>query len=255
MLQYYSVSIIFKAIDLLDQNVINKMVNTFFVDENVEVTAKVLDYKRLGKQRVEAMQIIKVLSDPNLYVWVDKDHGKTLVKTKIPWSNHPATIMWQGYLNALKYYFNVMTQEWVAQGYKNTIPLYEVTQPIEMPPWSKWKCVHYSHQASLTRKDPKFYMGKFSYPEIYNTIGYIWPSHVNDEYSKYLNAGYEVAPDTIAAKITAPTVSKKKPKERIVVPDMVPLNHTDITSLSKIMIPSIDTPTTYHFSQIVSGQI
>ena len=45
-------------------------------------SAKCLDYKRLGKQRVEAKQILNILL------------GET---TKAGWTNHPAVLMWSGY--------------------------------------------------------------------------------------------------------------------------------------------------------------
>ena len=39
------------------------MVNTFLVSRNFQESAKMLDYRRLGKQRVEAMQILNILLD------------------------------------------------------------------------------------------------------------------------------------------------------------------------------------------------
>ena len=45
-------------------------------------SAKCLDYKRLGKQRVEAKQILNILL------------GET---TKTGWRNHPSVLMWYGY--------------------------------------------------------------------------------------------------------------------------------------------------------------
>lgn len=42
------------------------MVNTFLVHENFDISAKLLDRSRLGKQRVEAYQILNILE--NLYV-------------------------------------------------------------------------------------------------------------------------------------------------------------------------------------------
>ena len=65
---------------------------TFLPYESFEKSAKVLDYRRLGKQRVEGMQIINAIENPN-------PQG---------WKNHPIVIMWTPYVTALKHYTNVM---------------------------------------------------------------------------------------------------------------------------------------------------
>ena len=57
---------------------------TFLPFSDFEKSAKALDYRRLGKQRIEAYQIWKVLT------------GQTTA-----WKNHPAVKMWQGYEQAL----------------------------------------------------------------------------------------------------------------------------------------------------------
>ena len=75
------------------------MVNTFVTDSNPKIIAKNLDSRRLGKQRVEAFQIIKALE------------GKTK-----GWKNHPATKAWEGHIEALKDYYNIMINEWISRG-------------------------------------------------------------------------------------------------------------------------------------------
>ena len=45
---------------------------TFLPYPNFKRTAKVLDYRRLGKQRVEGMQIINAIENPNPQGW--KNH-------------------------------------------------------------------------------------------------------------------------------------------------------------------------------------
>lgn len=52
---------------------------TFLPYSSFKDSARVLDRQRLGKQRVENMQIITALLDP--------DYG---------WQNHPAVNMWRG---------------------------------------------------------------------------------------------------------------------------------------------------------------
>jgi len=49
-------------------------------------SVKALDYRRLGKQRVEARQILNILLENR------KNGG---------WVNHPCTKMWRGYHDAL----------------------------------------------------------------------------------------------------------------------------------------------------------
>jgi hypothetical protein len=45
-------------------------------------SAKVLDYKRLGKQRVEAWQILKAILNPNPILLLIKAPGKNNVSTR-----------------------------------------------------------------------------------------------------------------------------------------------------------------------------
>ena len=77
----------------------------FLPYESFEESASVLDWRRLGKQRVEGMQIINAINNP-------KKQG---------WQNHPATIMWTPYVNALKLYTNVIILEWIKRGYNNNM--------------------------------------------------------------------------------------------------------------------------------------
>ena len=86
---------------------------TFLPYPDFVQSAKALDYRRLGKQRLEAMQLVnstnKLADNPN---------------AKVGWMNHPARFMWIGYMDALKLYHNVCIQEWVARGYNNNMKLY-----------------------------------------------------------------------------------------------------------------------------------
>jgi hypothetical protein len=52
-----------------------------------------LDYRRLGKQRVEAYQIIRILNAASISKVYRGGHR-----------NHPAVKMWRGHINALKLY-------------------------------------------------------------------------------------------------------------------------------------------------------
>lgn len=112
---------------------------TFLPYPDFEKSAKVLDFKRLGKQRGEALTIIRAIEVGN------------------GWSNHPATKMWVGYTRALKLYHNTIIREWIDRGYENNMDLYEVGDTFEFPPWLGDERLHRSHRSNLLRKDPEYY--------------------------------------------------------------------------------------------------
>lgn len=148
------------------------MVNTFFTSSNPKKTARKLDDRRLGKQRVEAKQIIDALED--------RTSG---------WSNHICTRGWIGYTEALKDYYNIIVKEWIKRGKKNTMKLYKLEEKPEYPPWATCKKIQYSHQARLIQKDPVFYKKRFSPPEEYHELSYIWPAKWTTEELFTLSAG------------------------------------------------------------------
>lgn len=135
------------------------MVVTFVPYTDFQQIAKSLDYRRLGKQRVEAYQIWKVLTQG----------GKA-------WRNHPATKAWEGCTCALAVYTNTMIREWVSRGYKNTMQLLPHCANPKMPWWWGWEPVHASHRAVLNRKKPDFY--SFGDTGEHANWGYVWPSKV-----------------------------------------------------------------------------
>ena len=75
---------------------------TFLPYPNFRESAKVLDRQRLGKQRVETLQILRCLA------------GETE-----GWKNHPAVKMWRGYEIALTMYRLAICNEWVSRGYND----------------------------------------------------------------------------------------------------------------------------------------
>ena len=127
-------------------------------------SAQTLDWKRLGKQRVEGMQLLKAILgerklDGNFY------NG---------WTNHPATKMWSSYPDALKVYTNSMINEWILRGYKNNIQLYEVPRNYTIPDWLGNEFFHASHRSNLLRKDFNYY-SQYGWQE-QNDLPYIWPA-------------------------------------------------------------------------------
>jgi hypothetical protein len=135
---------------------------TFLPYHNFYDSLACLDYRRLGKQRVEAMQLVnstlKLAQDPN---------------ATVGWSNHPARTMWTGYLDALKLYHNLAIEEWVRRGYKNNMQLYVLPDQVTLPHWVGNEKLHASHRSNLLRKDPVHY-GQFGWAEPDN-IPYFWP--------------------------------------------------------------------------------
>jgi len=126
---------------------------TFLPLPSFEETAKVLDYRRLGKQRVEARQILSSIHN----------HDK--------WSYHPIVKMWVGYEEALKAYFNSISLEWIIRGYHHNIGFYNLYN-YEMPYWFGREEFHASHRAALLFKNYEYYsqFGWLEKPE----KNYVW---------------------------------------------------------------------------------
>lgn len=136
---------------------------TFLPYPDFESSAKVLDSKRLGKQRSEA----KILIDTLL------QRPTSSGKIRRGWIAHPATMMWAGYENALKLYYNTILQEWIDRGYNNTMAFEDIPEKIEMPPWMGDPLIHAAYRSNLLRKDPVFY-SQFGWIEP-DDLPYIWP--------------------------------------------------------------------------------
>lgn len=131
---------------------------TFLPYPDLLQSVRVLDYRRLGKQRVETFQVLNILLD------------RTPTKG---WRNHPVTRMWTGYEEALKLYQNFTIEEWVKRGYKNTMQLEELNyRRITLPPWFGNKDLHRSHRSNLLRKDYEYYSQYFDEP---SDLEYYWP--------------------------------------------------------------------------------
>jgi len=108
---------------------------------------RVLDNKRLGKQRVETYQIISAITRrPKL--------DGTPYKG---WLNHPCTIMWKDYVEALKVYMNISIEEWIGRGFKNTMEIETIPKSFTYPPFIGNDRFHSSHIANLLKKEPEFY--------------------------------------------------------------------------------------------------
>lgn len=134
---------------------------TFLPYESFVLSAQVLDRQRLGKQRVEALQILN-----------------TLTGRSTGWSNHPAVKMWRGHERTLCVYALAVCYEWTKRGYKDTVTqkVFEILdtldQPFTTPDWLGDDGFHRSHQSNLLRKDPQYYE-QFGWA-VPDDLPYIW---------------------------------------------------------------------------------
>jgi hypothetical protein len=127
-------------------------------------TARCLDNRRLGKQRIEALQIIRALSDSS--------YG---------WQNHPAVRQWIGYRGTLASYGETCAREWLDRGYADSLLdqlqrlrwQYQDTEHGR-PWWLDHELYHASHRAALLFKDPAHY-SQFGWTET-PQLRYFWPS-------------------------------------------------------------------------------
>lgn len=137
---------------------------TFLPYPDFAASAAVLDYRRLGKQRVETFQLLNAIRG------VDKNGVPT---EKRGWVNHPATVMWRQYVPALHMYGRAMTLEWIARGYNDTmLNRFEFHGEFELPYWFGREDFHISHQSNLIRKDPEFYLKFFD--GVPSDMEYVW---------------------------------------------------------------------------------
>ncbi len=135
--------------------------------------AAVLDQRRLGKQRVEVLQILRAIIVPN--------YG---------WRHHPAAKMWKGYEEALGAYGVAICREWCRRGHTDTCDVKiraelatlgitavreqaELAEAAALPPWLGDEDFHRSHRSSLLNKDPEWYGDVFT--DVPPDLPYVWP--------------------------------------------------------------------------------
>jgi len=148
---------------------------TFLPYESFSQSAKVLDWRRLGKQRVEGMQIINAIGNP-------KQKG---------WKNHPIVIMWTPYVESLKYYTNTIIDEWITRGYNNNMEIYELNfLKIKFPHWMGDERFHSSHRANLLRKDSEWY-GQYGWTEN-SESPYVWHDKEGLWYEQQVGTGVRI---------------------------------------------------------------
>lgn len=135
---------------------------TFLPYPNFKRSAEALDRQRLGKQRVETLQIYRTLRG--------ETHG---------WANHPAVRMWRNHGTALLEYGLAMCDEWKRRGYRDTCTEkfldYRASDPTTngLPAWFGDEAFHLSHRAKLVEKFPAHYVPLFGQLA---PLPYVWPS-------------------------------------------------------------------------------
>jgi hypothetical protein len=147
---------------------------TFTPYSDFEESLRALDLRRLGKQRVEVIQIVRALTVPGY-----------------AWSSHPAVLMWKGYEEALGRYGLTACKVWTECGFDDScattiaadlqaagiaeIRSYqELAAADALPPWLFDEAVQLSHRSSLLRKDPEHY-GPLFPPDTPPDLDYAWP--------------------------------------------------------------------------------
>lgn len=143
---------------------------TFLPYRDFTRSAEVLDAPRLGKQRVETLQVLRALELG--------EYG---------WRSHPVVRMWQGRTPALVAYGLAVVHAWQARGHADSTYglITEFAPQVEhlsqadladrglLPGWLGDGRVHLSHRSALVRKDPDFYRPVFG--DVPDDLPYHWP--------------------------------------------------------------------------------
>lgn len=157
---------------------------TFLPYPDFVESVRVLDYRRLGKQRVEVLQILKTLhKGPQTCTECGDTFsygccgGYGLPKTT-PWWNHPAVKMWRGFTSSLAEYGIIICKEWINRGYQDTclekIALHMGFREPMKPIWFGEEDFHLSHRSNLLRKFPAHY--RQFWPNDLDNLPYVWPT-------------------------------------------------------------------------------
>jgi hypothetical protein len=149
-------------------------VQTFLPYADFAATARILDPRRLGKQRVETLQVLRALTVPG--------YG---------WRHHPVVRIWQGHEEALTRYGLEICRAWTHKGHRDTCATSlgteftaatgleaprtqtELADAGALPPWLGDPSFHRSHRSALVRKNPGYYRPLF--PDVPDDLPYVWP--------------------------------------------------------------------------------
>lgn len=147
---------------------------TFLPYADFERSARTLDVKRLGKQRVECIQVVRGLTVADY-----------------AWRHHPAVKMWRGSEEALGRYSLTICEVWREAGRADTCAATiaadlaaagvtrirgqaELADAGALPVWLGDPDFHLRHQSNLVRKDPDHYGPQF--PGVPDDLPYLYPA-------------------------------------------------------------------------------
>lgn len=153
-----------------------RTMQTFLPYPHCRGSVQCLDDKRLGKQRVEAKQILIALGC---------DVGEHKGNMASRWRNHPAVAMWRGHERFLSMYAMTACIEWRERGFRDSLLLQfgvlfrsfaaSCGSAVTAPEWWGHPDLHASHRSNLLRKDARHY-GQFGWAEP-DDLPYLWPTH------------------------------------------------------------------------------
>jgi hypothetical protein len=172
---------------------------TFLPYLNFEQALNTLDYRRLGKQRVEGLQLWLLNNKLNptgeftswLEGYAERREKPELLEPRTGWINHPVAVMWRGYEDLLAIYTNTSIKVWIDRGYNSTMEtlptnsVHEVMNAglsfdslgVKIPNWLTKQpfanSMVLSHRSNLLRKDPEWY-GQFRW-KAPRDLPYIYP--------------------------------------------------------------------------------
>src|SRR3954453_6878449 len=144
---------------------------SFLPVADFEESARLLDSPRLGKQRVETLQVLRALELP--------DYG---------WANHPVVTMWRGRTAGLVAYGLAMVRVWRERGFADSTETLiaefapdvvgrsqdELAAAGLLPSWVGDEALH---RSSLLAKAPEWYRSRLTEmfgPEP-DDLPYVWP--------------------------------------------------------------------------------
>jgi hypothetical protein len=172
-----------RAVPEVEEQVQTELIMQVFVPyDDPDECAFVLDGKRLWKQRVETMQIMNALADPDYFC-----------------ANHPAVTAWRGFSCALWVYQQATITEGKRRGYTDNV-CFSKTLAFHMPTcnrdctfqrsdqaWPNWwgdPAIHESHRSRLLDKDFDHYIGAGPlFDETPLGLPYLWPTNTPDGFT------------------------------------------------------------------------
>ena len=149
---------------------------TFLPYQDFDLSARLLDSKRLNKQLLEGRQVLDIVSSG---------------RTTGGWINHPAVLMWKGHDMSLFKYLVAIASECVNRNIKidnnwNAILDIYKGRSNSIPRWMGNNKFHLSHRQNLYIKDPEHYAifkqdSEKEKVRCCKKCNYWWPTHIGDK--------------------------------------------------------------------------